>query len=51
MKFVLTACTIKAGAYLEVCQIKVEMPYATDLEIAKRLWRAGEEIVGECFNI
>ncbi|RFU28893.1 hypothetical protein B7463_g7455, partial [Scytalidium lignicola] len=36
----------KTGAYLEDCQIKDAMPYATDLTIAKRLWKIGEDIVG-----
>ena len=51
IKFVLTVYTAITGAYLEDCQIKAAMPYATDLAIGKKLWRAGEEIVGESFDI
>jgi hypothetical protein len=51
IKLVITAYTARTGAYLEDCQIKAAMPYATDLKNGKKLWRAGEEIVGEIFEI
>jgi hypothetical protein len=47
----LTAITEKSGVYLEDCQIKPAMPFATDVAIAKRLWKVGEELVGQSFDI
>ena len=47
----LTMIVDKSGVYLEDCQVKQAMPFATDLTIAKKLWKVGEELVGQKFDI
>ncbi len=38
------------GLYLEDCHVSEALPYATDVDAAKRLWALSEEFVGQSFS-